>query len=121
MALKLNLKPGDRLYMGTSKVLVTGTGYATIIIEGDMPVLRESDAIEPDDVTTIAQRFRYAIQQAYLSGETGFLDAAQGLCGQLEAGQQAAEECLALFRVGQRFKALREAIAIDQERRQDRP
>lgn len=113
MALKVNLRSGDRLWMGTSNIEVIAEGYTTLIINGDIPVLRDSDAIFPGPNATPAQRFRYAVQQSYLSNDSRYLDEAEQMTSYLGMNAQRAANCIALFRANQKFKALREAIAID--------
>ena len=55
MALKLSLKPGERLAINGA-VVVNGDRRASLIVENQANVLRERDILQPDDATTPAKR-----------------------------------------------------------------
>jgi flagellar biosynthesis regulator FlbT len=115
MALKISLKPGDRLWMGTSTVEVAGLGYATLIINGPIPVMRDSDVIENEPMSSTTRQFRYYIQQAYLAQDSELLVSADQLLSSLPQNAAEARRCLDLFRSGERFQAMRAAIVLDRE------
>lgn len=108
MALKINLRGGDSLLIGTSKLTIASEGYTTVILEGDLPVMRQSDAIRAEDAVTTAQRAVFAMQQFYLTQDTAWLDAFQALGGK-EVGDQADQfdQALQLAISGSAFRALK--------------
>ena len=68
MALKVELKPGERFILGTA-VITNGGQRARLFIEGDIPILREKDILTPETADTPAKRIYLAVQLMYLAGE----------------------------------------------------
>jgi len=68
MALKVELKPGERFILGTA-VITNGGQRARLFIEGDIPILREKDILTPEAADTPAKRIYLAVQMMYLAGE----------------------------------------------------
>ena len=66
MALRIELKPGERILIGES-VLVNGDQRATFLIEGSAPILREKDIVTPEQADTPAKRIYLAVQLMYTS------------------------------------------------------
>lgn len=54
MALKLSLKPGERVAVNGA-VLVNGDRRATLVVESRASILREKDILRPEDATTPAR------------------------------------------------------------------
>jgi flagellar protein FlbT len=69
LALKLSLKPGEQLLIGSSRVIVVSEATCTIIVEGDAPVLRAEEAIGPEQAVTLLQKLHLCLQQMYLTGD----------------------------------------------------
>lgn len=113
MTLKINLKSGDRLLISTSTIQVVGDGHTIVIIEGEIPVLRESDAIALEKAVHPSQQFRYLMQRAYLTADPAPLTQARVLAEQLGSMSGRALGAIAGFEEGKHFQALRESIAID--------
>eukprot|EP01037_Dinobryon_pediforme_P019838 gene19838-20329_t len=66
MALKVELKPGERIIIGES--LITNENQRTrLYIEGDAPILREKDIMTAATANTPAKRIYLAVQLMYLS------------------------------------------------------
>ena len=66
MALKVELKPGERIILGDC--VVTNADQRTkLVIEGDAPILREKDIITKTTANTPAKRIYLAIQLMYTS------------------------------------------------------
>ena len=66
MALKVEIKPGERVIIGDA--LVTNDGHrAKLYIEGDTPILREKDILSVDDADTPCKKIYVAIQLMYLT------------------------------------------------------
>jgi flagellar protein FlbT len=64
MALKVELKPGERILIGDS-VITNGPQRTRFLIEGKSPVLRERDIITPDQADTPAKRIYLAVLLMY--------------------------------------------------------
>jgi flagellar protein FlbT len=68
MALKVELKPGERILIG--ECVVTNSDQRTrLLIEGAAPILREKDIMTPDRANTPAKRIYLAVQLMYTSRE----------------------------------------------------
>jgi flagellar biosynthesis repressor protein FlbT len=66
VALKVELKPGERIILGDC--VVTNTDQrARLLIQGAAPILREKDIMTPDRADTPAKRVYLAIQLMYTS------------------------------------------------------
>ena len=66
MALKVELKPGERIIMGDC--VVTNADQRTrLVIEGTVPILREKDIMTSDRADTPAKRIYLAVQLMYTS------------------------------------------------------
>lgn len=66
MALKVELKPGERIIIGDS-VITNDNQRTRLFIEGDAPILREKDILKPKTATTGAKRIYLAVQLMYLA------------------------------------------------------
>ncbi len=66
MALKVELKPNERIIVGTA-IIRNGGERARLFIEGQAPILREKDILTPATATTPARRVYLAVQLIYLS------------------------------------------------------
>lgn len=68
MALKVELKPGERIIIGDS-VITNDSQRTRLFIEGKAPILREKDILTPATADTPAKRVYLAVQLMYLSSE----------------------------------------------------
>ena len=66
MALRIELKPGERILIGES-VLINSDQRTTFLIEGEAPILREKDIMTPERDNTPAKRIYLAVQLMYTS------------------------------------------------------
>ena len=95
MALKVELKPGERILIGES-VITNGAQRARFLIEGQSAVLREKDIITPEQATSPARRIYFAVllmytardprvhHETYFSLVRDFLQAAPSAAQQIE-------------------------------------
>jgi flagellar protein FlbT len=69
MALKVELKPHEKIIVGSS--VITNTDQrAKLLIEGDkLPILREKDILTPATANTPAKLIYLAVQLMYISNE----------------------------------------------------
>ena len=65
MALKLSLKPGEKMIIGGA-VVKNGDAKAELFIENQVPLLREKDIISEKYAKTIAQKIYFTIQLMYI-------------------------------------------------------
>src|SRR5262245_52565302 len=66
MALKVELKPGERIIIGDC--VVTNSDQRTrLLIDGEVPILREKDILTPTRADTPAKRIYLAVQLMYTS------------------------------------------------------
>ncbi len=66
MALKVELKPNERIIVGT--VVIRADDQRTrLFIEGDAPILREKDILTPQTADTPAKKIYLVVQLMYLS------------------------------------------------------
>jgi flagellar biosynthesis repressor protein FlbT len=69
MALKVELKPGEKLLVGNC--IITNSDQRTrLFIEGQAPILREKDILTGDTANTPAKRIYLAVQLMYISEDT---------------------------------------------------
>lgn len=65
MALKITLKPQERMILGGA-VVTNGHSKCELIVENNVPVLRERDILAADDARTPCQRIYLVIQLMYV-------------------------------------------------------
>ena len=65
MSLKVELKPNERLIIGTA-VIRNGEQRARFFIEGEAPILREKDILTATTADTPAKKVYLAVQLMYL-------------------------------------------------------
>jgi flagellar protein FlbT len=66
MGLKVELKPGERFVLGDCLV-TNGDQRTRLLIEGQVPILREKDIMMPEQADTPAKRIYLCIQIMYTS------------------------------------------------------
>ncbi len=66
MALRIELKPGERILIGEC-VLTNHDQRADFLIEGSAPILREKDIMTAEEADTPAKRIYLAVQLMYTS------------------------------------------------------
>lgn len=67
MALKVTLKPGERVIIGGA-VITNGDSTTNLIISNTVPVLRQKDIITQEQADTPSKRIYLAIQLMYVDG-----------------------------------------------------
>jgi flagellar biosynthesis repressor protein FlbT len=67
MALKVELKPGEKIIIGTV-ALRNGDNRARFFIEGQAPILREKDILTAELTNTPAKHIYFAVQLMYVEG-----------------------------------------------------
>ena len=70
MALKVELKPGEKLLVGNC--IITNSDQRTrLFIEGRAPILREKDILTAETANTPAKRIYLAVQLMYIEEDIG--------------------------------------------------
>ena len=68
MALKVELKPGEKLLVGNC--IITNSDQRTrLFIDGRVPILREKDILTADTANTPARRIYLAVQLMYIEDD----------------------------------------------------
>ncbi|MGL4635562.1 MAG: flagellar biosynthesis repressor FlbT [Beijerinckiaceae bacterium] len=67
MALKVELKPGEKIIIGTVAIR-NGEQRARFFIEGQAPILREKDILNAESANTPARHIYFAVQLMYVEG-----------------------------------------------------
>ena len=65
MALKITLKPHEKMILGKA-VITNGAGKCEFVVENNVPILRQSDILSPEKADTPALRIYLAIQLMYV-------------------------------------------------------
>ena len=68
MALKLTLKPNEKMIIGGA-VLTNGNSKSNLIVENKVPILREKDILNETEANTPGRRIYFAIQLMYIDDE----------------------------------------------------
>jgi flagellar biosynthesis repressor protein FlbT len=69
MALKVELKPGERILIG-DVVITNGDQRARFLVDGTAPILREKDIMTAERADTPAKRIYLAVQLMYISRDS---------------------------------------------------
>jgi flagellar protein FlbT len=112
MPLRVELKPFERLVIGDSVIINSGT-RSCFLVDGATPILREKDTVTAETANTPARRLYLCVQTMYLKNDvTRQRESYLGLIKELretvpDSGDQieAIEKCIA---GGSLYKALKE-------------
>jgi flagellar protein FlbT len=68
MALKLELKPFEKISLGPVASVITNSDQrTTLYILGDVPILREKDIIEEQNANTPCKKIYFLVQSMYMA------------------------------------------------------
>lgn len=65
MALKINLKPNEKIFIGGA-VVQNGDNHVELNILNDVPLLREKDVLNEQEATTICMQVYLSVQLMYM-------------------------------------------------------
>ena len=68
MPLRVELKPFERIVIGETVLINSGT-RTSFLIDGDAPILREKDTVTPENANTPAKRLYLCVQTMYLKND----------------------------------------------------
>ena len=122
MPLRVELKPNERVIIGTA-VIRNGDQRARFFIEGDAPILREKDILTPESADTPAKRIYLAVQLMYLKGELSdhhevYFPLVKDFLGAVPRATPIIADVNNLLLTGEFYKALKEVkklIAFEEE------
>lgn len=66
MALKITLKPGERMIIGGAVLTNGNSASCDLVIENKTPILRQKDILTEEKATSLCRRIYYAIQLMYI-------------------------------------------------------
>ena len=66
MALKIILKPGERIIIGEAVISNGNNQACSLIIENKVPVLRQKNILKENNANTIGQKIYFTIQLMYI-------------------------------------------------------
>ena len=69
MALKITLKPNEKMIVGGAVVINGNAKNTDLIIENNVPVLRQKDILSEKDATSPCSRIYFMIQLMYIDQE----------------------------------------------------
>lgn len=73
MGLIIQLRSGERVFLGNTILINRDKDRSDIEIEGDTPIMREKDFLPPDQATTPCKRLYLTIQRMYLENAASAL------------------------------------------------
>lgn len=116
MALKVELKPGERIIIGDC-VITNDAQRTRLFIEGKTPILREKDILTADSADTPAKRVYFAVQLMYLESDINkhseqFLQLSQDFMKAAPSSVPILEQINNRILTGDLYKALKEAKAL---------
>ncbi len=122
MALKVELKPNERIIVGKA-VIRNGETRTRLFIEGQAPILREKDILTPETADTPARRIYLATQLMYLAGDIDahhdvYFDLVRDFLAAAPSAKPIVAEINNRILSGDLYKALRTAkqlVAYEQE------
>jgi len=68
MPLRVELKPFERIVIGDSVIINSGT-RTCFLIDGEAPILRERDAVTAETANTPVRRLYFCVQMMYLKND----------------------------------------------------
>ena len=113
MALKVELKPGERILIGEA-VITNADQRSHLLIEGNAPILREKDIMTAQTADTPAKRIYLAVQLMYTARDTRahqdvYFALVKDITGAAPSTWPIIEAINNLILTGEPYKALKEA------------
>jgi flagellar biosynthesis repressor protein FlbT len=68
MPLRVELKPFERIVVGESVIINSGS-RTSFLIDGEAPILRERDTVTAETANTPAKRLYFCVQMMYLKND----------------------------------------------------
>ena len=112
MPLRVELKPFERIIIGESVIINSGT-RTSFLVDGETPILREKDTVTEESADTPAKRLYHCVQTMYLKNDVARYKASYlGRIMELQESCPGAGELIAAVNhhvsTGALYKALKE-------------
>jgi flagellar protein FlbT len=94
MPLRVELKPFERIVIGETVIINSGT-RTSFLIDGEAPILREKDTVTAETANTPVKRLYYCVQMMYLKNDIPrYRVTYQGLIKELREALPAARDAI---------------------------
>jgi flagellar biosynthesis repressor protein FlbT len=112
MPLRVELKPFERIVIGETVLINSGT-RSSFLIDGEAPILREKDTVTAETANTPVKRLYFCVQMMYLKNDipryrTAYLGFIKDLREAVPASRDAIEAVNGHISGGALYKALKE-------------
>ena len=112
MPLRVELKPFERIVIGESVIINSGT-RTCFLVDGEAPILREKDTVTAETANTPAKRLYLCVQTMYLKNDVSrhrerYLGSVKELRNALPGAREAIESIETFVADGSLYKALKE-------------
>jgi flagellar protein FlbT len=123
MPLRLSLKPNERVIIGGAVIRNSET-RSEVLIENEVPILRETDILSPTNVNTACERIYLALQLMYVDPqrrdehERTFAQLVQDVLAAAPSLAPQIEEIMELADAGRLYQALKSAQTLLQREKE---
>ena len=112
MPLRVELKPFERIIIGETVLINSGT-RTSFLIDGDAPILREKDTVTAETANTPVKRLYFCVQMMYLKNDipryrTPYLGFIKDLRDAVPGSRDVIEAVNGHISSGSLYKALKE-------------
>ena len=122
MPLRVELKPFERLVIGDSVIINSGT-RTCFLVDGATPILREKDTVTAETANTPAKRLYLCVQTMYLKNDATrqrerYLDLIKELRGAIPGSRDmidAVEKCVTSGSLYKALKEIRKLMKLEEE------
>ena len=124
MPLRVELKPFERIIIGESVIINSGT-RTSFLVDGDAPILREKDTVSAETADTPAKRLYHCVQTMYLKNDIGryrttYLDRVRELQESVPGSSDLIADVNHHVTEGSLYKALKEIRKLMKREEEDR-
>jgi flagellar protein FlbT len=112
MPLRVELKPFERIIIGETVLINSGT-RTSFLIDGDAPILREKDTVTAETANTPVKRLYFCVQMMYLKNDisryrASYLGFIKDLREAVPGSREVIEAVNGHISTGSLYKALKE-------------
>jgi flagellar protein FlbT len=112
MPLRVELKPFERIVIGETVIINSGT-RTSFLIDGEAPILREKDTVTAETANTPVKRLYFCVQMMYLKNDipryrSSYLDFVRDLRQSIPGSREAIDAVNTHVTAGALYKALKE-------------
>jgi flagellar protein FlbT len=128
MPLRVELKPFERIIIGETVIINSGS-RTSFLIDGEAPILREKDTVTAETANTPARRLYFCVQMMYLKNDipkyrASYLGSVKDLREAMPGSRDAIDVINGHVSGGALYKALKEIrklIKVEEELRMRTP